>query len=105
MTVVIKLFQSNNSDTAKASMFTFIYIAVVIFEIGVFSAAAKIHNLSNEWIKGSKQNCRNKIEKKLVASIMPLRLYFANNFVDTLTPCVIQDFCARQTASLLLLGK
>jgi hypothetical protein len=86
-------------------MFTFIYIAVVVFEIGIFSAAAKIYNLSDEWIKVSKQNCRNKIEKKLHASIMPLRLYFANNFVDTLTPFVIQDFCARQTASLLLLGK
>jgi hypothetical protein len=100
--VVIKLF---HSETAKATVFTVMYFAVAIFTIGIFSVGAKTHNLTNEWIKGSKQSCKNKLERRTYNSIMPLRLYFANNFVDTLTPCVIQDFCVRSTASLLLLGK
>jgi hypothetical protein len=100
--IFIKLFQSN---PVKASMFAFLYISVAVFTIGIFSAGATVHNSSKEWMKVAKQSCKTKIERKMYASIMPLKLYFANNFVDTLTPCVIQDFCARQTASLLLLGK
>jgi hypothetical protein len=103
--IVIKLFHSTDSDSIKILMFAFMYFGVTVFTVGIFSAAAKVHNLSKEWIKWSKQGCKNKMERRIHKSIIPLRLYFGNNYVDTLTPCVIQDFCARQTASLLLLGK
>lgn len=40
--------------------------------------------------------------KMVLRSTKPLRIWFGGNFVDSSTPIVIQDFCMRQTASLLL---
>jgi hypothetical protein len=89
----------------RAAMFLIIYIAVFIFTVATFSFAAKINTMSNQWIKDSKPKCKRKLERRMRKSLMPLKLYFGNNFVDGLTPLVIQDFCARQTASLLLVTK
>jgi hypothetical protein len=78
--VIIKL---SHSDPTKAFVVALMYFEITIFTISVFSAGAKIHNLSKNWIKGTKQSCRNKLERRIYDSILPLRLYFGNNFVDT----------------------
>lgn len=40
--------------------------------------------------------------RRIVKSMRPLRIYFGGNFVDASTPLVVQDFCMRQIASLLM---
>jgi hypothetical protein len=51
--VVIKLWHSE-SEIVKALIFTWMYFGIIIFTTGIFSARAKILNLSKEWIKGGR---------------------------------------------------
>jgi vacuolar-type H+-ATPase subunit I/STV1 len=103
--IVIKICHSPDPSCIKTLMFAVLYFGTTMFTVGIFSAAAIVHNVTKKWIKRPTQGCKNKLQRKIRQSIIPLRLYFKNNYVDTLTPCVIQDFCVRTTASLLLLGK
>lgn len=41
----------------------------------------------------------------MLKSLGPLKIQFGNNFVEALTPLVVQEFCVQQTISLLLLTK
>lgn len=100
--IAIKLFQSNENDQLKASLFLLCYYVVLFFTMIIFSGAAQINNLSRDWIDRCKWDFKKKYDRKVQKSLAPLRLEFGNNFVGRLTPLVVQEFCVRQTVSALL---
>lgn len=86
-------------------------VAFILMETGLvtgftlvfFSGAGKIYTGSVSWLRDCKvgENC--KVNRKLLASLTPLKFRFGQNFVDGLTPLVLQQFCIIQMANLLLL--
>lgn len=68
------------------------------------SAGSVIYTKTSDWIlDGRRQGGGRELGRKLLKSCRPLRLEFGSNFIDRLTPLVMQEFCVRNTASLLLL--
>lgn len=102
--MAIKLFRSNENDEYKASLFLWVYFMVLFFTMILFSGAAKINNLSRDWIVSCKWDFKKKYERAVHESLAPLRLEYGNNFVERLTPLVVQEFCMRQTISGLLVA-
>lgn len=68
------------------------------------SAGSVIYTRTKDWILGLfGQDGRKSYGRRVVRSYRPLRLEFGSNYIDRLTPLVIQEFCVRNTASLLLM--
>ncbi|OXA53833.1 hypothetical protein Fcan01_10303 [Folsomia candida] len=78
-------------------------ISSIYYLTTVLLQAAQINNLSRNWISLFKRKCRNRVERRMHKSLMSLRLEFGNNFVEALTPIVVQEFCVRQTVACLLI--
>lgn len=73
---------------------------------GVISLSANsvVYVRSQNWIMGrGGQDGRRSYGRKVVKSYRPLRLDFGSNFIDRLTPLVMQEFCIRNMATLLLM--
>lgn len=74
----------------------------------IFSGAGSIYSQSKRWLIIAKKECCYQtalsIERREIKSMMALRIWFRNNYLDNLTSLVIQDFCMGQTISLLLLS-
>jgi hypothetical protein len=82
------------------------FLDCCIMGIGMFTVASHPWTKSNSLIRLWKQNDSKKNDKcmrKALKSLSNLKVMFGNNFVDELTPLVIQDFVVNQTVSLLLL--
>ncbi|OXA37329.1 hypothetical protein Fcan01_27924 [Folsomia candida] len=101
----LKLFHSEHISNFEASLFLWAYFLVLVFTMLLFSAAAQINSLSVNWIAKFKGSGDKKLERRMHKSLMSLRLEFGNNFVETLTPLVVQEFCVRQTVSCLLVKR
>lgn len=80
-------------------------IIVAVTELIFYTGCSKIYGNSLSWLSCVKSGGMkmNKVERKMVRSMQPLRIWFGSNFVDELTPLVIQNFCTDQTVSVLLL--
>lgn len=102
---LIALF--GNASFIQVSIFLTIYIDACMCGLVIFSAAACIHVITEDWVARVKPRGGKQVRyfRRIHKSFRPLRLEFGNNFVDRLTPLVMQEFCVRQTASFLLLGK
>lgn len=103
--IAIKLFQVPDVNILRGGMFLLSYFGVLAFTLVTFSVAGNVIRISSRWILGYKGRCKSSVGKRLYWSLVPLRVQFGNNFVEPLTPLVVQEFCIRQTASLLLLSK
>lgn len=69
------------------------------------TAGSVIYTKTNEWILGCRGwDGKRSYGRKVLKSFRPLRLEFGNNYIDRLTPLVMQEFCIRNTASILLLS-
>ncbi|OXA45149.1 hypothetical protein Fcan01_20135 [Folsomia candida] len=101
--VTIKMYHSGHDFLAV--MVGWMYAVTLGFTLLNFSAAATVYNMSKKWIQKCKGGERKKYARKIHRSLTPLRLYFGNNFVEILTPLVVQEYCLRQTVTLLLLTK
>ncbi|OXA45218.1 hypothetical protein Fcan01_20143 [Folsomia candida] len=101
--VVIKMLHSGHDFLAV--MFVWMYVIILGSTLLTFSAAAKVYDTSTKWIEGCRGGERKKYARKMHRSLIPLRLYFGNNFVEILTPLLVQEYCVRQTATFLLLTK
>ncbi|OXA45151.1 hypothetical protein Fcan01_20131 [Folsomia candida] len=101
--VAIKMFHSGHD--LLAVMFCWMYVIILGSTLLTFSAAAKVYGTSTKWIQGCKGGERKKYARKMHRSLIPLRLHFGNNFVEILTPLVVQEYCVRQTVTFLLLTK
>lgn len=98
-------------DTMEWSHLIFVMtepLSVSIFGVLVFGLAGFVYSKSCRWIVSEKHGCtrsnkKDKIQRRELKSMMPLRIWFGSNFVDRLTSLVIQHFCFSQTVNLLLL--
>lgn len=116
--VILKLSnveEGKSLDWLKLGMFGMVYLEVLSFNLIAVSAGAKLYDGTQKWLQGQRSARivgieeidfrRAKVMRKGWKSCRPLRLQFGNNYVDRLTPLVIQEFCAVQTMSLILLNK
>lgn len=89
------------------SIFLVLYLDAVGLGLTVLTATSIINVKSGEWVNNLRSRVVGKdiYFRRVQLSFRPLRLEFGNNFVDRLTPLVIQEFCSRQTASLLVLNR
>ncbi|OXA41637.1 hypothetical protein Fcan01_23883 [Folsomia candida] len=76
--------------------------AVIKFQ-HVMPAAGATYRTSCYYLKSLKGMVNNSLETKLLKSYTPLKIRFGSNFMDELTPLIIQQFCTMQTINLLLL--
>lgn len=100
---LITVFQSGN--WFQISVFLIFYVDAAVFAIIILTSASAIYVKSEDWIKGLKSEAgfKNPYFRRVQKSFRPLRLEFGDNFVDKLTPLVLQEYCNRQTATLTLL--
>lgn len=94
----------NNSGVGNLAVFFLMYLNSFVFNMIMFSFAAKIYSVSKKWLKMGEKNVKGGYMRRLHRSYRPLRMSFFNNFIDELTPLVMQDFSLTQTISLLLLS-
>lgn len=83
------------------AQFCDIFVANVL----LFSGSGVVNRKSAEAVKVMQMRVgpKGKIERKVIASLTTVKVWFASNFVDSCTPLIIQSFCASQTMNLLLL--
>lgn len=97
-------------DFSELPIYVVVYVDVVVFNTLTFTGAARVYILGDNllrrlWEKirgGRKGNSRGK--RMMLKSFRRLRVEFGNNFVDRLTPLVLQDFCAKQSISMLVVS-
>lgn len=82
-----------------------IYVVILIMTLLNFCVAGQINRLSLNWIKCRGRLCKSKIFTRKMKSLVSVRIQYGSNFVEALTPLVVQEFCVRQTTSLLLLRR
>lgn len=102
--VTIILYHSENQSFMSVA-FLWVYFLTLSVTLLIFSAAAQIYRMSENWVGSCKFGKRKSWERKFRKSLIPLRLQFGNNFVEVLTPLVVQEFCIRQTISFLMITK
>ncbi|XP_021953388.2 uncharacterized protein LOC110850231 [Folsomia candida] len=76
----------------------------ILFNMVLFTGSAKLYSKSADYLDGVRIRARGKLETRFARSLTQVRLRFGNNFVDELTPLVVQHFCSIQIVNLLLLG-
>ncbi|OXA64905.1 hypothetical protein Fcan01_00538 [Folsomia candida] len=99
--VVMMMYNSSDVHVFRVVAFFLAYIIVTMSCILIFTIAGKIRENSINWVKNYK--ARSSWERRVVRSLAPLRVEFGNNFVERLTPLVVQEFCIREVASTLIL--
>lgn len=74
-------------------MMFFVLNGVNTFILNVMycSGAGKIYRKSLVYLKGLKGKVKGKMERKLVMSYAPIKVRFWDNFMDELTPLIIQQ--------------
>jgi hypothetical protein len=95
----MSLVESGFMYTTGAEAFVFTFL----IQVGV----AKVYVRSRRWLNnlGNLENRDTpmKVWKRVVRPLQPIKVHFGTNFVDELTPLIVQDFCWSQTASLVLM--
>ncbi|OXA48029.1 hypothetical protein Fcan01_17223 [Folsomia candida] len=99
---IIQIANSPNVTILAGS--SVIYVSIFATTMFYFSIAAQVYRMSKDWIKRQLRVLQKK-EGRRLQSLMSIRIEFGNNFVETLTPLVVQGFCINETVSLLLLNK
>lgn len=101
--VAIKLFHTPEVDIFRRVVFIWSYIGLLCLTLIVFSVAGNVIRISSKWILVCKGRSRSALTRRMCRSLSILKIQFGNNFVEPLTPLVLQEFCIQQTASLLIL--
>ncbi len=93
----------NSMETSMLIFLMVVFSETFCINILLFSGAKKAHIQSEKWLlKMWELNRKDKIQRRVVKSMLPLRMWFGSNWVDRMTPMVIQQFCSIQTSNLLL---
>lgn len=101
---IVKLHSSMELSHLVSLLVT-AFVSFVFGNLIVFGGAAMIYSKSCGCLVTAKDWHKNhKIHKRVMHSMTPLKCWFGSNYVDFLTPLVIQHFCISQTINLLLLG-
>lgn len=86
----------------NSTIFFALYFDCVCFTLLILNSSAKLFINTRAWMSHLTPT-KDKTNRRIMRSLTPLKIQFGNNFVDALTPLVFQQFCATQTASLLVL--
>lgn len=84
-------------------LFSTVFLDVLMLNVTIFSGCATVFKRSRRWLAKVKGEKMSKMNKKMLVSMIPLRVWFGESFIDGITPLVIQEFCSLQTMNLLLL--
>lgn len=95
----------NSPDLSILLACRVIYVGVVAVTLICFSVAGQVNQISGSWITGRRAICKSRADRQQLRSLVPLRIQFGTNYVEALTPLVVQEFCVQQTASLLILTR
>lgn len=92
----------------RLGFFLVFMIDCVVFSVCAPRGAAEIYIVSSKWKQNWLERARvskreMKLVKKELRSIRKLRVQVSDNFVDTLTPLVVQHFCLEKTATIFIL--
>jgi hypothetical protein len=69
-----------------------------------FTGAQQFHTTIKKWLTKMKGiRGKNRERARVLSSMTPLRLWLGSNWVDKMTPLILQQFCWVQIANLLLL--
>ncbi|OXA48598.1 hypothetical protein Fcan01_16538 [Folsomia candida] len=105
--VCIRLHE--NIPPAAFIMFPTAYFDCFLFTIVIFTAAARVYtgseSLLKKWERRFPNVQRKSVMRKTFISFPPLKVRMGGNFVEAFTPLVVQDFCVRTTASMLMLSQ
>jgi hypothetical protein len=95
----------NTLGVSELLFFGVIFIDTgVVINILFFTGAKQSFSQSEEWLSKMKRiHGKDKKNRRILRSMMPLRVWFGSNWVDRTTPLVIQQFCWVHIANLLLL--
>lgn len=109
LTTSIVLFHEE-MGSFMLGLFLLILTEMVPFQFCVLTGAAEIYKLSLKWKrewKGGRAQFWEKgtLFRREVKSIRALKIEFADNFVDSLTPLIVQNFCWNQSISMILLNR
>lgn len=92
--------------------FGLVYTVGILVNVAATSAAAQIYISSKRAVQEVRISVERVSDKKtpkymtrLTRSLWPIRLEFGYNFVDEMTPLVVQEYCQRQLVTLALVSK
>lgn len=92
-------------DWPLFAVFPVIVLISFILTVMPLLAAGRIYVTSwrfmNQW-RSNYFGRESRYFRRVGKSMKPLRIHFGKNFVDACTPLVVQDFCMRQIAGLLM---
>ncbi len=94
---------TNSGNIVILALCWLMYFVMFSVSMVIFSVTGLVNRVSWYWIATRRVTCTRKVVRKAMRSLVPVRIQFGNNFVEPLTPLVVQEFCVRQTVSLLLL--
>ncbi|OXA63018.1 hypothetical protein Fcan01_00539 [Folsomia candida] len=97
----VMMVYNSNGHIFRLVTFLIGYAAVILVCLMIFTIAGKLNKDSINWVE--RCTARSPWERRVVQSLAPLRVKFGNNFVERLTPLIVQEFCIRQVASTLIL--
>lgn len=89
-------------------IFPLLTIDAALINIIIFTLASRVNSVSIKVLatheKYSSKFKRTSAIKKSIRACAVLKIKFGSNYIDNGTPLVIQNFCADQTMSLILIG-
>ncbi|OXA48557.1 hypothetical protein Fcan01_16209 [Folsomia candida] len=101
-------------DTVNLTYLAFvsaIFADAFVLNLVWFGGAGLVYSKSKAWLRKMRMQVGNvnidmdgiMVTRKLLKSMCPIKVWFGTNFVDELTPLIIQQFCTLQTIDFLLL--
>ncbi|OXA44222.1 hypothetical protein Fcan01_20873 [Folsomia candida] len=92
------------TDKIQLVLIAVLAVNATVLNVLYCTGAGIVCRKSGEYLRDMKARVKGKLDKKLLKSYAPLKVRFGSNFMDELTPLIIQQFCTAQTANLLLLS-
>lgn len=88
----------HDASIFQLSSFLILYVDSFLAGMIIFTWPALLYEKTEDWLNRVKPRPRENMKyfQRVHKSFRPLRLEFGNNFIDKLTPIVIQEFCVRQ---------
>jgi hypothetical protein len=107
ISLCVCLIMSGQIPVPGFLLFPLLLLNCVCFIIFVCTKASSVNTMSSLLIAEQRNKLansnKNTLLRKVVKSIVPLKVEFGCNYIDKLTPLVLLDFCINQTVSVLII--
>lgn len=85
---LVEMANSSNYSTLLAC--GLLYFTMLCLTLFCFSATGQVNQITVNWIAGRRAVCKTRVNRKTLKSLVSVRLQFGTNFVERLTPLVVQ---------------